>query len=211
MIGEGQEKRLSTTYALNDMGPKMKVELDKRALFALASDSRMEILKALHLQRRTLAQLAEHLGIDKAAVHRHLKKLEEGGLVVRYEDHGFVYYGLSWKARDVISPGENTKIVIIFGLSLLLVCFAAFSILIGSEGFGLQAGADYLTPETQAGGVDSPQTPSQITMAYVLAGAFSMALSIVMIYAGFRKILRPKQKFISTGETSRPPTEPLFD
>lgn len=211
MIAEGQEKGLSTTYALNDMGPKMRVELDKRALFALASDSRMEILKALHLQRRTVAQLAEHLGIDKAAVHRHLKKLEQGGLVVRYEDHGFVYYGLSWKARDVISPGENTKIVIVFGLSLLLLCLAAFSILIGLDGFGLQAGADYLTPETQAGGVDSPQSPSQITIAYVFAGVFSIAVSIIMIYACFRKIRRPKQNSISPGEACRPPMEPLFD
>ena len=76
-------------------GPKMKVEIDKQALFALVSDSRIEILKALGPQRRTLAQLADSLGIDKAAVHRHLKKLEEGDFVVRYEERGFVYYGLS--------------------------------------------------------------------------------------------------------------------
>ncbi|MFH1580220.1 MAG: winged helix-turn-helix domain-containing protein, partial [Thermoplasmatota archaeon] len=79
--------------------PRMRVELDKKALFALASDTRLDILKSLQPMRRTVSQLAESLNIDKAAVFRHLKKMEEGGLVKRYEDHGFVYYGLSWKAR----------------------------------------------------------------------------------------------------------------
>lgn len=90
---------------------ELRVELDKKALFALASDTRMDILKTLQPNRRTVSQLAEIVGVDKAAVHRHLKKLEEGGFVKREEDHGFVYYGLSWKARDILSPNENTKIV----------------------------------------------------------------------------------------------------
>jgi DNA-binding transcriptional ArsR family regulator len=63
--------------------------------------------------------LAETLGIDKAAVHRHLKTLEQGGFVKRYEDHGFVYYGLSWKSRDILSPNDNTKIVILLSASII--------------------------------------------------------------------------------------------
>lgn len=90
----------------------MRVELNRDALFALASDTRLEILRSLQPMRRTVTQLASSLGIDKAAVFRHLKTLEAGGLVRRYEDHGFVYYGLSWKARDMLSPGENTRVII---------------------------------------------------------------------------------------------------
>jgi DNA-binding MarR family transcriptional regulator len=79
MMEADADKGLSTPSSFPyDRADKMKVELDKKALFALASDSRMEILKALQPQRRTVAQLADQLGIDKAAVHRHLKKLEEG-------------------------------------------------------------------------------------------------------------------------------------
>jgi DNA-binding transcriptional ArsR family regulator len=99
----------------------MRVELDKKALFALASDSRLEILKAMQPMRRTVTQLADTLGIDKAAVHRHLKTLEEGGFVNRYEDHGFVYYGLSWKSRDLLSPGENTRVVILLTSTVLML------------------------------------------------------------------------------------------
>ena len=98
---------------LPEMGSgTMRVELDRKALFALASDTRIEILRALQPMRRTVTQLAEALDVDKAAVHRHLQKLVEGELVRRYEDHGFVYYGLSWKARDLLAPNANTKVIV---------------------------------------------------------------------------------------------------
>jgi DNA-binding transcriptional ArsR family regulator len=100
---------------------RMKVELDKKSLFALASDTRLEILHSLQPMRRTVSQLAESMNIDKAAVFRHLKKMEEGGLVKRFEDHGFVYYGLSWKARDLLSPNENTKIIILLSASWVVL------------------------------------------------------------------------------------------
>jgi DNA-binding transcriptional ArsR family regulator len=107
----------------------MRVELDKKSIFALASDTRLEILKSLKSMRRTVSQLSEEINIDKGAVHRHLKKMEEGGLVKRFEDHGFVYYGLTWKARDLIAPNENTRIVIVLSsiwiLSLVAILFIA--------------------------------------------------------------------------------------
>ncbi|GEM_PF-897405 len=112
--------------ALSVSGTAMKVELDKRSLYALASDTRLEILKSLHSNRRTVSQLAELLAIDKAAVHRHLKKLEEGGFVVRTEDHGFVYYALTWKSRDILEPNDRTRIVIL--ISSALVCLLAMMV-----------------------------------------------------------------------------------
>jgi DNA-binding transcriptional ArsR family regulator len=112
--------------------PRMRVELDKKSLFALASDTRLDILKSLQPMRRTVTQLSETLNIDKAAVFRHLKKMEDGGLVKRYEDHGFVYYGLSWKARDLLSPDENTRIVVLLSCTWLLVMGAVFLLVIGT-------------------------------------------------------------------------------
>ena len=109
-------------------GVGMKVVLDKRSLFALASDTRLEMLKALEPNRRTVSQLAEVVKIDKAAVHRHLKKLEEGGFVARTEDHGFVYYALTWKSRDILNPNDKTKIVILISSSL--ICMLAVIIVV---------------------------------------------------------------------------------
>ncbi|MFQ6013648.1 MAG: winged helix-turn-helix domain-containing protein [Thermoplasmata archaeon] len=103
------------------MGATMRVTLDKKALLALASDTRLEIMRNLQPKRRTVTQVADALDIDKGGVHRHLQKLVEGELVRRYDDHGFVYYGLSWKGRDLLNPTENTKIVILLGLSAVLL------------------------------------------------------------------------------------------
>jgi DNA-binding transcriptional ArsR family regulator len=191
---------------------KMKVELDKKALLALASDSRMEILKALHPQRRTVAQLADHLGIDKAAVFRHLKKLEEGELVMRQEDHGFVYYGLTWKARDVISPGENTKIVIVFSLSFLLVVGAVSSFLMSMTGPSYGGGETYPAGEPSIVGPDSPGfsgisvSPELLLLAIVLG-----VLGSATIYLAWRYLRRPKQKASPKDGTVLPWREDIAD
>ncbi len=211
MMATGADKELSIAspypYERED---KMKVELDKKALFALASDSRMEILKALHPQRRTIAQLADQLGIDKAAVHRHLRKLEEGDLVTRFEDHGFVYYGLSWKARDVVSPGENTKIIIIFGTGLLMVGAAIAAILsyasksvwrVGESQAGSQPSG---SAEDLYSGVTS--NPEMIALGIIL-----LVISAILIYLAWRRVRTPKQKANPTDGSLSPSREDIAD
>jgi DNA-binding transcriptional ArsR family regulator len=173
-------------------GPKMKVEIDKQALFALASDSRIEILKALGPQRRTVTQLADSLEIDKAAVHRHLKKLEEGGFVVRYEDHGFVYYGLSWKARDIISPGENTKIVIVFASGSLIVAGAAVSIWTALSRVASRYG-EAMQGNTTSNGASDFFQPQSAGWEWAVLGAVLAAVAIGLIYLGYRRLRRPRQ------------------
>lgn len=147
---------------LSFSGSNMKVELDRRSLFALASDTRLEMLKALQTNRRTVSQLAEVLGIDKAAVYRHLKKLEEGGLVTRTEDHGFVYYALTWKSRDILNPNDRTKIVILISSSLACVlAMVAVVFLASSTSSFLWAdtnGLDEQTTETGTEGDSEPMT-----------------------------------------------------
>jgi len=174
-------------------GPKMKVEIDKQALFALASDSRIEILKALGPQRRTVTQLADSLGIDKAAVHRHLKKLEEGDFVVRYEDHGFVYYGLSWKARDIITPGENTKIVIVFASGWLMVAGAVIAIWAALTRTASRAGEVMQGNTTANGGQDLIMPITETSWEWIILGSVLGILAISLIYLGYRRLRRPRQ------------------
>ena len=178
-------------------GGQMRVELDKKSLFALASDTRVDILKSLQPMRRTVTQLAESLGIDKAAVHRHLKKLEEGGLVRRYEDHGFVYYGLSWKARDLMSPTENTKVIVLLSSSWILILIAAFLVLATfSSGFGGVTGG----PQNSFGGNASQDAQHAISGSQVLpwfvfvapaVGLGVVAVTLAMLAT--KSLVRPKQ------------------
>lgn len=183
--------------ALPVSGAVMKVELDKRSLFALASDTRLEILKNLQSNRRTVSQLAELLGIDKAAVHRHLKKLEEGGFVARTEDHGFVYYALTWKSRDILNPNDRTRIVIL--ISSALVCLIAMIALvyIASAPAGLMSENGEKSSGAQDGGpapaTNAPSAPEPAIDATVPALALGIGACVLLVMAG-RRYRRPRQQ-----------------
>lgn len=194
----------------------MRVELDKKSLFALASDTRVDILKKLQPMRRTLTQLSEELDIDKAAIHRHLKKMEEGGLVIRYEDHGFVYYGLSWKARDLLSPNENTKIVIMFSLTWALCIGVVFLVILGMTNLGDNYLGPSNSPQEYGNGVkfdmkydlssSSHLIPFLISTAAAATGAISIG------FLGFRRLRRPFSKKARDGPgSSRPDPEAVED
>ena len=186
---------------------ELRVELDKKALFALASDTRMDILKSLQPNRRTVSQLAEMVGVDKAAVHRHLKKLEDGGFVKREEDHGFVYYGLSWKARDILSPNENTKIIvlitasiILIGAVILLIYMANPGIIGGSPGSPVTQQADQQTSNGPDASRSTGTTGTDVLTSF-LPLFIAIPMSIFLVFLAYRKIAKPRQ--------GDPPTEPV--
>jgi DNA-binding transcriptional ArsR family regulator len=208
----GEGTLMSHHALLSPRGEEMRVELDKKSLFALASDTRVDILKTLQPMRRTVTQLSEELDIDKAAIHRHLKKMEEGGLVIRYEDHGFVYYGLSWKARDLLSPNENTKIVIMFSLTWALCIGVVFLVILGMTNLSDNYLGPSRSPDEYGSGAQfdmkyNLSTPSHlipflISTAAVVIGAISIG------FLGFRRLRRPFQKKPNDGPgSSRPDPE----
>ncbi len=174
----------------------MRVELDKKSLFALASDTRLEMLKSLQPMRRTVSQLSEELGIDKSAIHRHLKKMEEGGLVKRFEEHGFVYYGLTWKARDLISPNESTRVVII--LSAMWIVLLAAVIFLATIAV-VQLSDDSpssLTPRT-GGEYDQLQEATtgsfEGSLSWVLSIAIFASGALVLFLLAFKIVRKPLQ------------------
>ncbi len=193
---------------------EMRVELDKKSLFALASDTRVEILRSLQPMRRTVSQLSESLDIDKAAVHRHLKKMEEGGLVTRYEEHGFVYYGLSWKARDLLVPNENTKIVVLLSATGILVGILAFLL---AFAFLAQSGA-VPSSDKESGAGYQQRTDTMLraddsgltVLGYVLVFSLGAAATGAGV-TGFRKYRRPRQRHPDTAKAVEGGRETLGD
>jgi ArsR family transcriptional regulator len=190
----------------------MRVELDKKSLFALASDTRLEILKALQPMRRTVSQLSEALDIDKAAVYRHLKKMEEGGLVVRQEDHGFVYYGLSWKARDLMSPNENTKIIILISSVFVFSILAAFFLMVGLVAVDVMD-QPILIPKSPSedGHLSQVREFSSIgaSQAWIILIGF-VAAAVIASTLAVRKMRRPRQRIdpsVESNNVERPVPE----
>jgi DNA-binding transcriptional ArsR family regulator len=97
------------------IGSMTKITLDRETFKALASDTRLDILKALDGKSLGLNEIARDSNLNKATLHEHLTKLHEAGLIKRNErdGHKWVYYKLTWKGESLLHP-ENTKIVIMF-------------------------------------------------------------------------------------------------
>jgi len=102
-----------------------KITLDRETFKALASDTRLDILKNLDGRPMGLNDIAKVTNLNKATLHEHLTKLNEAGLIKRTEreGHKWVYYRLTWKGESLLHP-ENTRIVVLFTATFvaLAVC-----------------------------------------------------------------------------------------
>lgn len=97
-----------------------KVTLDMNTFKALASDTRLDILRALDGKKMSLKDISKITKLNKATLHEHLSKLYEAGLVKKKEreGHKWVYYKLSWKGESLLHP-ENTRIVVLFTITFI--------------------------------------------------------------------------------------------
>jgi DNA-binding transcriptional ArsR family regulator len=97
-----------------------KITLDRETFKALASDTRLDILKTLDGRNMGLNEIAKVTNLNKATLHEHLTKLHEAGLIKRNEreGHKWVFYKLTWKGESLLHP-ENTRIVVLFATTLV--------------------------------------------------------------------------------------------
>jgi len=90
-----------------------KIVLDKGSFMALASESRVKLLKKLDERRMTVTELSKELEMSKPAVLKHLTKLVEAGLVKKVEsERKWVYYALTMRGKNILHP-ERVKIILL--------------------------------------------------------------------------------------------------
>lgn len=106
-----------------------KVTLDMNTFKALASDTRLDILRVLDGKRMSLKDISKATKLNKATLHEHLAKLHEAGLVKKKEreGHKWVYYKLTWKGEGLLHP-ENTRIVVMFSVTFISLFLAVMLI-----------------------------------------------------------------------------------
>lgn len=95
-----------------------KVILDKDSFKALASETRLDILRALDDKKLSLKDICNVTKLNKATLHVHLSKLLDAGFIKKKgrEGHKWVYYKLTWKGESLLHP-ENTRIVVLFSVT----------------------------------------------------------------------------------------------
>ena len=97
----------------------MNVKLDSRTIKALASKSRIDILKALRERKHMQTELADYLSLSVPTIKEHLGALQEAELVERFDEgRKWKYYGLTKKGKAVLEP-EETRIFLMLALTIL--------------------------------------------------------------------------------------------
>ena len=109
-----------------------KVNLDLNSFKALASDTRLNILRTLDGKKLSLNDIARSTNLHKVTLHEHLSRLAEAGFIkkIEREGHKWVYYKLSWKGESLLHP-ENTRIVVLFSVTFFTLFFGLSSLIMG--------------------------------------------------------------------------------
>lgn len=112
-----------------------KITIDKETLKAIASDTRLDILKQLDKKKHTLSDLSKSLKLSGPTIKEHLDVLSNAGLV-RKEDslRKWKYYSLTFKGKGLLRPNE-TKLFLTL-LITIIVGLGAFIILGLFSGMG---------------------------------------------------------------------------
>jgi DNA-binding transcriptional ArsR family regulator len=102
-----------------------KILIDRKTLKAIASDTRMDLLKELSKRKYTLSELTTKLNLKGPTIKEHLDNLIDADLVKREEsDNKWKYYFLTEKGKKLVKPKE-IKVLISFVVTL----FATFGLI----------------------------------------------------------------------------------
>ena len=166
-----------------------KVTLDINAFKALASDTRLDILRSLDGKRLNLKDISGATNLHQVTVHEHLTKLIEVDLVkkIEREGHKWVYYKLSWKGASLMHP-ENTRITILFSIAFI-------SLFIGIAGLiDLLRKTAVTTTENGTFGPGSETIPLFQTLSlYITVSCFILfTILIILSLIRLKKNIKPK-------------------
>jgi DNA-binding transcriptional ArsR family regulator len=174
------------------------IVLTKDTFEVLASGTRLDILKALHIRRMTITELAADLGLAKSTVHHHLQRLADAGFVAAGDDgHAWVYYALTPEGLALLQPhgGARIRIILAAGLASLAggVCaLAAFLTAPVRE--------EPVPPLAGGGGIPVPEgAPVELLVAGIALAVIGGAL-ITYAFARWRNRRAAAQHLDPAGE-----------
>ena len=106
-----------------------KILLDSEIFKALASQTRLGILKELDERKKTVTELSRIMDLNKATIYEHLNILNMVGLVSKIDSSNkWVYYKLTWRGTDLLHP-EKKRIAIVLSLALSFLITGMISFL----------------------------------------------------------------------------------
>jgi DNA-binding transcriptional ArsR family regulator len=163
------------------MHEEERITLDKGTFKALASDTRIGILKSLGIRRKTLSELAREHRMSVSTIKEHLDNLSGVGLVEqKNEGHKWKYYELTRRGRGVLNP-EEKKIWVLLSISALALLGTGIDMATGLFSRALLSGVTFGTDSIMRGAEPVLGTPA----AAETAGQIAATPAIPWIHIAF--------------------------
>jgi DNA-binding transcriptional ArsR family regulator len=119
----------------------IEITLDRDDITALDSDVRIAILKTLDSRSMTVSELADELGLARSTVHEHPAVLADADLVTHENARKWRDYGLTKRARRILHPGKDHRIIFLLGTSLVAMTAGVLLVASFLRGFAVQGGS----------------------------------------------------------------------
>jgi len=168
------------------------MEITKKTIKALASDTRLEILKILARRRRIAADIAKDLELAPSTVNEHLKKLEESELIRRKDTgHKWIYYEITEKGKNLVQPKTPVQFILILSLGFLMMVIGGFYSFAGEvRSFAGEAAPLSISKGTgDATGVVQYTGPGTNWIGVII-----LVVGIILVVIGLHEILKKKVK-----------------
>lgn len=118
--------RVKQKFISEDDETDEKIVLDRSTFKALASNTRVSMLKELDDRRKTLSELSTSLDLSVATIKEHLSRLVDANLIKQKDDgRKWKYYDLTEKGRCILYP-ERKKLWVLLVSLLAVVSMSVF-------------------------------------------------------------------------------------
>jgi DNA-binding transcriptional ArsR family regulator len=115
------------------------MDISHREIKALASDTRVMIMKSLGGRRKMPSELSREFSMAPSTIVEHLHVLERSGLIKKIETgHKWKYYELTEKGKSLVRPKFPVQFAVMLSLGVLLV-FGSFAGILAGYPFAFQA------------------------------------------------------------------------
>ena len=182
-----------------------KITIEKDVFKALASDTRIAILKILDKRRHTQSELAVSLNLSVPTVKEHLDAMAKAGLVNPVDEgYKWKYYELTEKSKCILDP-ERKKVWILLGFWIVAavgtfaVLFSKFFIFGRASTASMKAlSAQETVLSAAPTAADSARTVAVISKPFpyveVIVIGILVILTVLLVYFVFRSRLLKKKK-----------------
>ncbi len=104
------------------------MEIDSKTIKALSAETRIRILKILNGNRKIAAEISKELELAPSTVNEHLKIMEESGLLRKNDTgHKWIYYEITEKGKNLVSPKMPISIILTLSLGIGLALFGGMN------------------------------------------------------------------------------------